>query len=1002
MRLLRSLLLILSCASSLAIAAKYQLVIEHTPAGIHSAYATRSDWDAAVGSLRWNTPPDIAVTTGDTGSQNARSLLLDDSGSAVITAICVPALPTAGFASGANGIQWSSATAYVGVCQYNAKRSIFPPAISASFSVTATAPPAGDTTAPTIPTGGVGANGTGQVTITHDASSDAYVGERGSLASYDYTHSAGGTTNVPAVKGLSAQFTCTNVGSIAAPGAPVGTQSGVNWSLTAAGTGFVDSTSDQFLFCHSSVTGAAKIIAKIASVGTATTFSSGGVCIRKSLDANSAALCIRWQQSSGGTLQCRGRAQDGANKTTYGTQTSFALPGWVALGYDGSGSETCESSPNGNTWTTFGTPVISLGASPFYGPASSSSFSPNPNGINTTSSIEQVNLQNVGRISVVIPTLVSGTISIRAKDTAGNASSYGAPIAIAPTAPADVTPPSVPGSVVCTSGGQTSINCTSAVSTDASGIRGYVWGCSATQLGTYADAAEQPSTSFTLSGLTASTTRWCKPKAVDSVGNVSAYGTPDDATTDSMPPPAFTAPAISSVSAIGLASPTTSLRITHTAVTGAHHYIVREAATVSGTYAIVDSLDHTSLTVDRIGLAASTQRCYQVAAANSDETTVGPYTATGVCGTTQAASTGNAHKWHPGVYAWVGAPRLENCGTAKCHLQDQLSFMDATCAETALEGHMIRMYPQSMVGPTGDYTKGFALWDRLIKKARDCGQRVMLGIQPVAFNTILTTAAACADYMPAYVCSDPNIGYTAGTQSTYMPVWNARAMDELIKWWKAYGARYDGDPNVELIEPVFESAVAVPKDRNGFSNAALFTQFERLYREIKPSWKHTMLRFHGNYAETAQQFRSIYTLCRTLGCAFGGPDVLPAESIMGNQIYAGCLDKPCATFVGDDLRGRSPMVTEVQAPELGGKEGKFTAQVLWEAALLGYTPTKPNQTWGTTARAVQPTHWVWYVNRVYGDAPQRWDTGLLPFARLHPSTGFTACPTDFVLLGGCQ
>ena len=375
-----------------------------------------------------------------------------------------------------------------------------------------------------------------------------------------------------------------------------------------------------------------------------------------------------------------------------------------------------------------------------------------------------------------------------------------------------------------------------------------------------------------------------------------------------------------------------------------------------------------------------------------------------------------------GHWAWGGFIRLTNCRAgANCGLASQIALMNDTCGEANLKGYMIRMYPQSMVDSQGVYTNGFALWDTLIAKAASCGKKIIFGIQPVVFGSI----GLCTDYFPAYICTGPTFGTTTtgsgSATKVFMRVWQQATTDEMTVWLAAYGARYNSSAVVEGLEPTLESAINVAGGADGFSYSAFVTQLMRLYTNIKPSWANTVLRFHGNYMDSVQNFNDVFGMCRTLGCAFGGPDTLPREAVQGNQIYRGCTTPKtttqagCLTYPGRDYGAPSgttvntPTWAEVQSPELGGKEGTWTPAQLFAAATTGYVPAvnPSTQTWGSPAKAVQPTHMIWYVNKAFGTAATMWGNGtgqgILWFIRNNPSTGFSNCPADYVTtFGGCQ
>lgn len=386
--------------------------------------------------VTWATIANVSVYTNATSSLNVCTTYLTQPGSpnATISVASGYTLPTGFSLGGTNNcvLSWATPAADTATVRLAATRTIV--YTSNEFSITSSAPPAGDVDPPTIPTGCTAANGVGTVTIECDASSDPYVTTPGVVASYDFLHSVDGVSNLIAPSpGLSIPFTLYNVGTISSPGAPSVLQSGSTHQITAAGTGFVDGTSDQMGFYAAQVTGAASIAGILSSATTSSTFRGVGLCIRASTAANAVSLCLREQPGST-TLQCRGRATTGANKTTYYSNTTTTFPVQGRVRYDGASNVVCETSPDGNVWTALATVQLpALGSNPYYGTAASSTSA----GTNTVATVDQVNLNNAARISKVISTTHAGTVRVRAKDSAPNISSYGAAIAVAPQA---VTP----------------------------------------------------------------------------------------------------------------------------------------------------------------------------------------------------------------------------------------------------------------------------------------------------------------------------------------------------------------------------------------------------------------------------------------------------------------------------------------------------------------------------------------------------------------------------------
>ena len=126
---------------------------------------------------------------------------------------------------------------------------------------------------------------------------------------------------------------------------------------------------------------------------------------------------------------------------------------------------------------------------------------------------------------------------VRAADAAGNLGAY-SNVASATTtqAAADLTPPTAPASLTAAVVGSTQINLAWATSTDNVGVTGYrVERCSGSGCTAFAQIAAPAGTSFSDTGLSASTSYSYRVRASDAAGNLGAYSNATSATTASIP-----------------------------------------------------------------------------------------------------------------------------------------------------------------------------------------------------------------------------------------------------------------------------------------------------------------------------------------------------------------------------------------------------------------------------------------------------------------------------------
>ena len=134
---------------------------------------------------------------------------------------------------------------------------------------------------------------------------------------------------------------------------------------------------------------------------------------------------------------------------------------------------------------------------------------------------------------------------VRAADAAGNLGGYSAMATATTTtsAAADSTPPTAPPSLGATAGSASQIALTWGAASDAVGVTGYrIERCTGASCTSFAQIATAGGTSYSDSGLTASTGYRYRVRATDAAGNLGAYSPIATATTaaaaDTTPPTA--------------------------------------------------------------------------------------------------------------------------------------------------------------------------------------------------------------------------------------------------------------------------------------------------------------------------------------------------------------------------------------------------------------------------------------------------------------------------------
>jgi YD repeat-containing protein len=206
---------------------------------------------------------------------------------------------------------------------------------------------------------------------------------------------------------------------------------------------------------------------------------------------------------------------------------------------------------------------------------------------------------------------------VRATDAAGNLSGYSGTSSATTSVGADTTPPSAPTSLSATATSSSQINLTWTASTDNVGVTGYlVERCQGASCTTFAQIATPTTTSYSDTGLTASTSYSYQVRATDAAGNLSGYSSTSSATTqsaaDTTPPSTPSGLSLTVVSSI-------QINLNWTASTdnvGVTGYRVERCPGASRT-SFTQIAAPTATSYSDTGLTASTSYSYRVRAADA-------------------------------------------------------------------------------------------------------------------------------------------------------------------------------------------------------------------------------------------------------------------------------------------------------------------------------------------------------------------------------------------------
>ncbi|MCM3269616.1 PQQ-dependent sugar dehydrogenase [Paenibacillus elgii] len=400
-----------------------------------------------------------------------------------------------------------------------------------------------------------------------------------------------GNSNVPATT-TSTVYGSGSIGTLAAVPSPwsnkdIGSPSLAGSADFNAGTGVytvkgagkdIWGTSDQFHYVYQPLTGSGAIIAQVTGQGNTDDFAKAGLMIRETLDANAKHVDIAAVPSGMYTFQYRNDV-GGATTSVKANSTS---PSWLKLERDGNTFKGSYST-DGSTWTEVSQTSVTMESSVYVGLAVSShsvsklstatftnvslggsdTTAPSvPTGLTSPGQTETTvdlswaaSTDNVGvtgydvfqngtligsplSTSYSVVGLTPGTaysFTVKAKDAAGNSSAASSQLSV--TTKADTTAPTEPTNVTAASKTDTTVTLTWTASTDNVGVTAY----DIYRDGTLVQAGVTE-TSYTVTGLTASTAYSFTVKAKDAAGNQSAASQPLSVTTNAPGPGEVPAP----------------------------------------------------------------------------------------------------------------------------------------------------------------------------------------------------------------------------------------------------------------------------------------------------------------------------------------------------------------------------------------------------------------------------------------------------------------------------
>jgi len=369
-----------------------------------------------------------------------------------------------------------------------------------------------------------------------------------------------------------------------------------------------------------------------------------------------------------------------------------------------------------------------------------------------------------------------------------------------------------------------------------------------------------------------------------------------------------------------------------------------------------------------------------------------------------AAVSAGAVKWHPGHYEWVAAWFINDPKT----MSDVKSFVDEIANDPNVQGLGFFVWWGMLEGPTtGDYSIGFAWLDDLLSYMRTHGnKKLVVMARPTSYGYVPNPLPPV---LPAYLV-ETSRGGTCGTGCPYgtgpystdgisAKVWEAATMDRWIALTRAYGARYDNNPNLEVWGYTPESDLE--QFGAGYTQQAYDAQLIRLSDVERAAFPHTNLWHLSNWANGSQiaDFRTVVEHYASIGIGLGAHDVIPHEGSSADQIYVGAGGQ----FGTTDHRMQTPYMALLDQPDLcdekDSKPNADAAHNYTAADFFNYLMVTGNADLNNRAQLV--THMLWPRHTGWacpGIVNQTWDGGPGSFKSFvdegtHPTR--TTCPTTY-------
>lgn len=240
----------------------------------------------------------------------------------------------------------------------------------------------------------------------------------------------------------------------------------------------------------------------------------------------------------------------------------------------------------------------------------------------------------------------------------------------------------------------------------------------------------------------------------------------------------------------------------------------------------------------------------------------------------------------------------------------------------------------------GDYSAGFAWFDTLVALCAARGMRVSLQLVYTSFG------GTSARHLPPYLATEPggNGGWwtkSPAGSGVQAKIGLTAISDRVIALIEAYGARYNGNPWVEMFQ-CHETSMAPGPDE---TKAGMGAQYVRWNTAMRAAWPNTLTSAHVNFTNSQSYESTFMADCYAKGMAIGGPDVYPQTAgihgapikarTWADETYIGNVWNGSAWVSGGvDYRGKLPRMSHFADPIHGRDNvGCYTTAQLYDWAL---------------------------------------------------------------------